>query len=343
MIASDLVDRLERRAARQRLRIRGRNPATLVLHIVRRFVDVRVTGLAAEMTYYALLSLVPLITALGAGLGALEGIVGSERVAEIEEALVDGMASLLSEELTADVAAPLVEELLREQRAGVAIGGLLLSLWLAGRVFRAAIRALDDAYEVEERRTLLQQWGLSLAFLLGGLVVAVLSLAMFVIGPLLGGGGRLAEWAGVGATAEVLWDLGRWPLMGAVGVGFLTLLYLRGPNVDNTWRDCLPGAVVATVALVLLALGFQVYLSAAGPRVPEVDAPEQAVQVAAQLLGALAATLLFVWLSNMCILFGGVVNAEWQRPGSDLAKPPEPSQRSTPGGRRTATDASADS
>src|SRR5690606_4773274 len=200
MRPSELIDRLERRAARQPRRIRGRNPAAVALHVVRRFVDVRVTGLAAEMTYYTLLSLVPLTTALGAGLGALEGLVGAERVTEIEEALVDGVEALLSEELSADVAAPLVRELLREQRTGVAIGGLLVALWLAGRVFRAAIRALDDAYEVEERRTLLQQWGLSLAFLLGGIVVGILSLAMFVIGPLLGGGRRVAEWAGFGGA-----------------------------------------------------------------------------------------------------------------------------------------------
>lgn len=338
MRPSELIDRLERRAARQPRRIRGRNPAAVALHVVRRFVDVRVTGLAAEMTYYTLLSLVPLTTALGAGLGALEGLVGAERVTEIEEALVDGVEALLSEELSADVAAPLVRELLREQRTGVAIGGLLVALWLAGRVFRAAIRALDDAYEVEERRTLLQQWVLSLAFLLGGIVVGILSLAMFVIGPLLGGGRRVAEWAGFGGAFEVLWDLGRWPLVAVVGVTFLTLLYLHGPNVENTWRECVPGAVLATGALVLVTVGFQVYLAAAGPRAPEVDAPDQAVQVAAALVGTLAATLLFVWLSNMCVLLGGVVNAEWHRPGADLTQPPQPSGDVPAGGRRTAVE-----
>jgi membrane protein len=283
--------------------------------VARRFVDVRVTGLAAEMTYYTILSILPLLTAFAAALGGLEGLIGTDAVREIEDSVVDGLGRVLSNEVTEDVAAPLVRTLLAEQRTGVAIGSLLVSIWLAGRVFRAAIRALDDAYEVAERRTLLQQWGLSVLFLLGAVVVGLLSLAMFVVGPLLGGGRQLADWAGAGAASELLWDLGRWPLMAAVSTGFLVVLYLTGPNVENTWRQCLPGAVVATVALVLVALGFQLYLSAVGPTAPDIEAPEAAVGIAVQLLGTLAATLLFLWLTNMCMLLGGVVNAEWDREG----------------------------
>jgi membrane protein len=308
---TDRIGRVEEWAGARRLRILGRNPVALTLHVIRRFIDVRVTGLAAEMTYYTVLSLVPLLTAFAAALGWLEGFLGAETVRDLEEGVVESLGTVLSDELTEDVAAPLVRELLAEQRTGVAVGGLLVAVWLAGRVFRAAIRALDDAYEVEERRTLLQQWVLSVLFLLGAVLVGVVTLAMFVVGPLLGGGRRIAEWAGADGAWELLWDLGRWPLMAAVGIGFLIALYLWGPNVENSWRQCLPGAVVATVALVLVAVGFQLYLSTVGTTAPDIDAREEAVGVAAQLLGTLAAALTFLWLSNMCMILGGVVNAEW--------------------------------
>jgi membrane protein len=311
---SDLVDRLDEWASRRRLRVRSRNPAAVAVRTVRRFIDVRVTGLAAEMTYYAILSLIPLITALGAGLGALEGLLGTARVEELEQTLVDSIEQVLSSELADDVAVPLVEELLRQQRTGVALGGLLVTLWLAGRIFRAAIRALDDTYRVDERRTFVQQWGLSMAFLVGGLVLAIVSLTVLVIGPLLGGGQQLADWLGLGGTAELLWDWGRWPLVGSVGVGFLTVLYRAGPNVSNTWRQCVPGAVLATVGLVAIAVGFRFYLDVAGPQGPEVGDAGEAVRIAAQLLGVALATLLFIWLSNISILVGGVFNAEWRRP-----------------------------
>src|SRR5690606_28147660 len=52
-----------------------RSPLLVTVRAWRRAIDVRVTGLAAEMTYYGLISLVPLLTALGASLGFLERLV----------------------------------------------------------------------------------------------------------------------------------------------------------------------------------------------------------------------------------------------------------------------------
>lgn len=307
------ADRLERAAGRVRIHLLGRNVAVLTVRVIRRFVDVRVTGLAAEMTYYVVLSLVPLITAIGAGLGLLERIVGSDVVADLEATLVSSVETVFTEEAVTDIVAPTIEALLREERTGLALSGLAVSILVASRVFRAAIRALDDAYDVDERRTLLQQWGLSLAFMAGALVVFTTSLTLLVVGPLLGGGRQLAEWLGMGDTFSWAWSWGRWPFVAMVSVGFLVWLYRVGPYVENSWRQCLPGALVATVALVVIATGFRVYLTVAGPRAPEVDVGDDGVVIAAQLLGVLAATLLFLWLSNIAVLLGGVFNAEWDR------------------------------
>lgn len=295
------------------LRVRGRNPATVTVDSVRRFVDARVTGLAAEMTYYAILSFVPLITALGAGFGLLEDLVGRDQVDELEVALIDAMEGFFSAEVTEDIAAPLVEGLLDQQRTGLALGSLAVSFWLAGRIFRAAIRALDDAYGVAERRSLLEQWGLSLAFLAGSLVLVILSLALLVVGPLLGVGREVAESVGANSAADLLWEWGRWPVVALVALGFLAWLYRVGPNVDNTWRECLPGALVGLASLGLVSLGFQVYLDLAGPQTPDVGDAGQAVRLAAQLLGVALAALLYLWLLSISVLVGGVVNAEWRR------------------------------
>lgn len=320
----DAMDRMERIARRSPVRLADRNLAVLGVRTTRRFVDVRVTGLAAEMTYYVVLSLLPLVTAIGAGLGLLERFFGESVARDLESAVIRSVETVFTEELMADIVTPTIETMLREERAGLAIGSLLVSIFVASRVFRAAIRALDDAYDVEERRTLVQQWLLSLSFMAGAVVVVTVSLALVVIGPLLGGGQQLAEWMGVGAAFQWAWSIGRWPVVGAVTVGFLVWLYRIGPNVENRWRQCLPGALVATVALVFVAIGFQTYLSVAGPDAPDVDAGDQGVLVALQLLGILAATLLFVWLSNISVLLGGVVNAEWSRGTTAPARGPHP-------------------
>ncbi len=329
MAAPDLVDRLEERAGRAPVRIRGRNVALLGVRTIRRCIDVRVTGLAAEMTYYALLSAIPLLSAVGSSLGLLRYVLGREQILSLEDAIVSGVRELLSPEVSEDIVVPLVQDLLAQERAGVAIGSLLLSLWLGGRIFRAAIRALDDAYAVAERRSLPQQWGLSLGFALGAVVTITVVLALVVIGPLLGGARWLAGETGTSSTFDVLWTFGRWPVVLLVAVAFLAWLYRSGPNVANTWRQCLPGAALASVTLILVATGFRLYLQVAGPGGPDVDTSDEAVVAAGQLVGAVLAGVLLVWLSSIAVLLGGVTNAELARldaaPGAAPRVSPAPS------------------
>src|SRR5699024_7360628 len=186
-------ERLESWAERHHLGPAGTNLLAVLVRSWRRSTQVRVTGLAAEMTYYGLISLVPLLTALGASLGFLERIVGTQDVARIEETVVDALSTVFAEQVAADVLAPLVEGLLREERTGVAVGSVLVALWLASRLFRAAIRALDDAYQVPERRGLVGQYALGIALALGAVVTLLVLLAMVVVGPLLGDGREIAE------------------------------------------------------------------------------------------------------------------------------------------------------
>lgn len=311
--STDRLDRIEALADDHPVGIGRFNVSLLFVRGVRRIVEVRVTGLAAEMTYYAIISVLPLITALGATLGFLERFLDAAQVEEMQAGLVGALATLFNDEVTGDFLLPLVEGLLREERAGVALGSVLVALWLAARMFRAAIRALDDAYIVEERRGLLAQWGLGLVLALGAVLTLVVVLALVVVGPLLGGGQRIAEWLGLGATFELLWSVARWPFVLLLCIGFLVVLYLYGPNVDNTRRDCLPGALFGTLGLIGVAAGFQVYLAVAGPSAPQVGEAGEAVAVAAQVIGAVLASALWLWLSSIVLLAGGVLNAEVQR------------------------------
>ena len=308
-----VIDRLEDAAQAHPITVFGLNLYLLVLRCARRIIEVRVTGLAAEMTYYALISIVPLITAFGAALGSLERFLGAERVDQLEATVVEQVVRVFDAQVAAETLTPLVEGLLGQERAGVAIGGLLVTLWLASRMFRAAIRALDDAYGVPDRRNLLQQSALGLALALGAVLTLVVLLSMVVVGPLLGGGREIADLLGLGDVFAATWSLLRWLAVAVVAGGFLVLLYRFGPNVDHRWWNCLPGAVAGLAALVAVAAGFQVYLGVVGSTVPGADAAGQSVAVAAQMLGAVLAGVLWLWGSSIVILAGGVLNAEVKR------------------------------
>lgn len=309
-----LITRIQHRVERREDPERRVNLVSLTLRSVRRVQETRVTGLAAEMTYYGLISLVPLALALGSSLGFLERILGTEQVAQIEQSLVDGVATVFASDVTDDVLVPLIEGLLTQERAGVAIGSVLAALWLASRMFRAAIRALDDAYAVQERRSFLalQVLGVVLAF---GAVITLLTLvAMVVVGPLLGDGQQIADQFGLGAYFEVAWGVLRWPAVAAVVALYLTMLYRYGPNVDTVWTRCLPGAVLGTILLIGISLGFGQYLAYTGTSVLDRESVQDtAVQAAAQTVGLVLAGVLWMWLSSIALLTGGVLNAELER------------------------------
>jgi len=325
-----VLDRADAWARRHPVRVRGLDLLPFVVRCVRRVVDVRVTGLAAEMTYYALLSVVPLTSALGASLGYLERFTSPEQVTRVEDGVVDAVSGVLADDVAQDALVPLVQGLLREERTGVAVGSLLLTLLLASRMFRAAIRALDDAYTVPERRGIVAQGVLGVVLALGAVVTLLVVLVLVVVGPLLGGGEQIADRLGLGDRFGTVWAPVRWPVAVGVAGAYLTLLYRYGPQHEpgTTWRRAVPGAVVGSLGVLVVAAVFAWSLRTVGPTAPQVDG-EGTVQVAAQVLGTILAAVLWLWISAIVVLTGGVVNAELDhRPAAH------------PGGRAGAADGS---
>jgi membrane protein len=306
---SKLFDRFQRWSVSKSFSVGERNAADVVFRTIDRFNQVRVSGLAAEMSYYALISTIPFIVALGSSLGLLERFVGDAQILAIEDTVVGALRTVFSAALTEDVIEPLVRSLLAEERAGTAILGLLLTFFFASAVFRAVIQALDDSYAVEERRSGVYLWGLAYVLAMGSIVVLVVVLSLLVIGPLLGGGHVIADRVGLGELFAWIWSIGRWPVVFLVTVSYLAFLYRAAPNVRNRWRDSLPGAVLATILSILIAVGLRLYLDFAGPRAPEVGAAEEAIQIVSQTIGAVMAVILWMWLTSTAILTGGVFNA----------------------------------
>lgn len=282
----------------------------LLIRAWRHAVQIRITGLAAEMTFFALLSLWPMLAALGASLGFLERFLGGQQIAAIETTVVNAMRAVFSPDAVNTVIGPMVQGLLEEERAGFAIGGFVVALWLGSRVFRAALRALDDAYRVERRRGSAALWAMAFLYSIAALVTATTVLSLVVVGPFLGGGQQVAAWLGLGDLFEILWNIGRWPVVGLVVMVFLSLLYYWGPNIRNSWRWSLPGAAVAVVGILVLAGGFQFFLQTFGPDAPTFGTEDEAVLLGAQIVGAVLVALVWIWLSSILVLAGGVLNAE---------------------------------
>ena len=298
---------------KRRLRLRGYNPWAVVYDAVERAVRHRVGGFAAEMAFFASLALIPFTAALGGVLGYLEHVAGPQAMRDTEGVVVELMTIILGPDLVVDVVAPFVRAELSQARGGLAIGALVGGLWLASRVFLPAVHALDLAYDAVEDRSVLRRRGIALVLAIASMFVITLQLLLLVFGPLLGGGRELAAQLGLGTLFRVAWTAGRWPLMGLILTLFVLTVYRYVPSRRLSWRRSLPGALVAVAAWLLVAVAFRVYLDTGIRPGQGVAAQTQATAAVARVVGAMVATVLWVFLSSIAILFGGEINAALQR------------------------------
>ena len=278
-------------------------PVQILLRVARASIRHRTTGHAAEMAFFAVLTLVPSTIAVGAALGLSESAIGAHAVAEAELAATQAIRALIGPELTDTAVAPFVHAQLSQPQGGVAIGGLLAAWWLSSHLFASTGHALDFAYGVRDRRPTVVDRFIALAFALGSVVMVALTVELMVSGPL----GR--QGMGLGEPYRVVWSLVRWPLLLAIVVCFLVCLYRFSPNVRHSWRDCVPGALLGAVLWICAAIAFRVSAAIGLSGSTGVAAANRDVQLIGQSVGAVVATVLWAYLASIAILLGGEFNA----------------------------------
>jgi membrane protein len=306
-------DRVLAWAARRPERVFGYNPWQLGAHVLRTALRHRVTGPAAEMSFFAMLTLVPLTVAVGAALGQIQRFVGPEKIARGQDAAIALVRVVISPRLTDGVVDPFVRAQLNQQKGGAAIGGLLLTWWLAGRLFAATSRALDTAYEERHRRLSVNQRLIALGFAFGSVVVVVLTLGIMVDAPFLDEHRAVAAQFGVSQALVTAWYLGRWPVVLLVLGVFLLCRYRFAPSIRHAWRHLVPGAVLGVLLWILAAVAFRIYLALGSGAPTGVVVNDARVVIIGQAVGAVVATVLWTYFSSVAILVGNELNAELAR------------------------------
>jgi membrane protein len=305
------ADRILAWADRRPQRILGYNPWHLAAHVVRASLRHRVTGPAAEMSFFAMLTLVPLTVAVGAALGQIQRFVGPEKIARGQDAAISVVRVVISPRLTDGVIDPFIRAQLSQQRGGAAIGGLLLTWWLAGRLFAATSRALDAAYHDRHQRLSMAQRLIALGFAFVSVVIVVLTLGILVDAPFMDE--DVAVQIGVSRALVAVWYVGRWPVVLLVLGAFLLCLYRFAPSVKHGWRHLLPGAALGVFGWIVAAVGFRIYLALGSGAPTGVVVNNAQVVLIGRAVGAVVATVLWTYFSSIAILVGNELNAELAR------------------------------
>lgn len=259
-----------------------------------------IPGRAAQLSYYFLLSLFPLLICLSALLGYF--FAAETR---LEQRLLEYLGSMMPR-AAFDVVRATADDLLRTRGGGKFSFGLLVALWLASSGMEAVIEGLNVAFQVEEARP---WWRRRIVAL--GLTVTVALLAGCALGLALAGsaGGKsLTDFMGLG---EFLSPLGRgvqWIASMLFLLFAIALVYFLGPNLKARRRGqvILPGAIVALIGWMTASAGLRFYLdyfSTFGRTYGS--------------LGAVIALLLWLYLTGAALLLGAEINSGVQARLSD--------------------------
>jgi membrane protein len=260
------------------------------------FREDNLTDWAAALTYYGLLALFP-------GLIALVSIVGLVGDPQGATRTITEIVTAVGPRSAAQTFAGPIESIASDRgAAGTAfVLGLAVALWSASGYVGAFIRASNVIYETREGRPFWRLRPLQVAITL----IMVLLGVMLVIGLVLTGPvvDAVAGPIGVGSTAVDIWNVAKWPAMAVVFMLMVGVLYYASPNARiRGFRWVTPGSLVAIVVWAVASAAFALYVANFG-----------SYDKTYGTLGGLIALLVWLWISNLAILFGHELNAELER------------------------------
>ena len=267
----------------------GLSVKELATRVIKEVREDDALGWAAQLAYYLLFAVFPFFLFVTALLGFLP-------IPNLLERILAGLAMVLPGEAVT-LLQDNIRQLVTEQKGGLLSFGILAALWSSSSAVVAITAALNQAYDVEEGRPWWKVRGVALLLTMGLSLFLLLAVVLLVFGPQLGGG--LAALVGLGTVFEVLWNLLRWPVSAGLLTVALALVYYCAPDVEQEWKWMTPGAIFAVLATLLTSLGFSLYVSHFG-----------SYNTTYGSLGAVIVFLTWLYLTGLCLLVGGEINAE---------------------------------
>ena len=261
---------------------------------IREFSADDCTDLAAALTYYAVLAMFP-------GLLALVSLLGLVGQAGNTQALTDVLGDLGAGP-AADTIRSQIDQLTQSSATGIGlVVGILGALWSASGYVGAFGRAMNRIYEVDEGRPFYKLRPLQMIITLGAVLLAgLVAIGLVVSGPV---ARAIGDAIGLGDTGVTAWGVVKWPVLLALAALAIAILYYATPNVKQPrFRWISLGALVAIVVWVIASALFGLYIA----HFASYD----------KTYGSLAGVIIFLlwlWITNLALLFGGELDAEIER------------------------------
>ena len=279
------------RAPRAEPAVMVERPISLATTLWQRGREHDLTGLSAEMAYRFLFALFPFALFLASVAASVAGVLG---FGDPTGRIIDGLGDNLPPELAGTVRQEL-ENVIGQQRPGLATFGALIALWAATSGTMTVIKAMNRTYDVREDRPLVRRYLLGIGLTLAGSIGIIIAFVTIVGGTVLteqivSGLGLQGSWA----TITLL----RWPLAFGLLVLGTTIIYRVGPNLTPSWRAAATGAVVFSIGWLVATFAFALYVA----NVANYGATYGT-------LGSVLVLMIWLYLTGLALLVGAEVVA----------------------------------
>jgi membrane protein len=270
----------------------------VLVRAVKGFMKDNCTDWAAALTYYGVLAIFPALIVIVALVGLVSE--GDKTVDTITDIATDlGAGSVVANESVINTIKDVVS---KQGSASVLLSfGLVGALWSASGYIGAFTRASNAIYGVEEGRPVYKLRPLQLLITAAALLLlAIVAVILIVSGPVTDAIGNAL---GAGDAARTTWSILKWPMLVAVMMLLLALMFWIAPNVRQPrFRWLTVGGFVTLLVWAIASFGFGLYVANFG-----------SYNATYGTLGGIIAFLVWLYLSNCAVMLGVEVNAELQR------------------------------
>ncbi|TFD99653.1 YihY/virulence factor BrkB family protein [Jeotgalibacillus salarius] len=254
--------------------------------LLRRFTQADTPGLGAQLAYFFLLSLFPLLIFSLALLPYLN--ITQAQLLDMFREFAPGDAMSLIETTVSEVATG--------QSAGLLSIGILGTLWSASNGMNAIMKAFNHAYEVEETRPFYIARGMAVVWTVVMVLIFVIALVLPIFGQQIGE--LMFSWFGLTDQFMTIWTVLRFAVTPFVLFVAFMGLYAFIPNVKIGFMSVVPGAAFAAIGWLVTSSLFSYYVGNFGNYSASYGS-----------IGGIIVLMIWLYLSGIIILIGAQVNA----------------------------------
>ncbi len=250
-----------------------------------RYREVDVFGLAAQLSYFFILSLFPFLIFLLNLIPYLpiDMNVILETIGDFAPEQVMGLITTNLQALTV-------------QNSGLLSISIIGTLWAASNGVNAITRAFNYAYGIRTDRSFIVARLVAMILTIGMILIIILALLLPVFGRMIGS--YLFSWIGFTESFLAVWGALRWAASSLIFFIVLLFLYKLAPNRRLRFSQVIWGTAFATLAWQLVSWGFSFYVNNLGN-----------FSATYGSLGTIIVLLIWFYLFGIIVITGGILNA----------------------------------